>query len=120
MDGGGWMRWANICTDCMLDRCKGTEGDLLAAIRDSEKDRFEIAMAVDKNDEPLWIIAARAVQGHSVPFVLDDRLYWLIKSQLHMFLCTLIHGTRRQFINSILESGIQPAGSGELGRVHAY
>ena len=66
MDGGGWMPWANICTDCMLDRCKGTEGDLLAAIRDSEKDRFEIAMAVDKNDEPLWIMAARAVQGHSV------------------------------------------------------
>ena len=92
----------------------------LAAIRDSDKDRFEIAVMVDDSDVPLWIIAARAVQGHSAPFVLDDRLYWLIKSELHMFLSTLIHGTRRQFLNSILQSGIQPAGAGELGRVHAY
>ena len=120
MDGGGWMPWPTICSDCALDRCRGTEGDILAAIRDSDKDRFEIAVMVDDSDVPLWIIAARAVQGHSAPFVLDDRLYWLIKSELSMFLSTLIHGTRRQFLNSILQSGIQPAGAGELGRVHAY
>ena len=23
MDGGGWMSWAQTCTDCMLDRCRG-------------------------------------------------------------------------------------------------
>ena len=53
MDGGGWMQWALICSDCALDRCHGTEGDLLAAIRDSDKDRFEIAVMVDDSDVPL-------------------------------------------------------------------
>ena len=97
--------------DCALDRCRGKEGDLLVAIRDSEKDRFEVAAVCDENDVPQWFVAARAVQGFSAPFVLDDRLYWRIKAGLYLFLSVLIHGTRRQFLNSILQSGIKPAGA---------
>ena len=81
------------------------------------KDTFEIAAVCDVDDVPQWFIAVRAVQGFSAPFVLDECLYWRIHGEVGMFLCTLFHGTRIQFLNIILQSGIAPAGAGELGRV---
>ena len=80
------------------------------------KDRFEVAAICSADDVPAWFMAVRAVQSFSVPSVLDDRLYWLIRSQASRFLSTLIHGTR-QFINSILQSGIVPAGAAEIEHV---
>ena len=68
----------------------------------------------------MYCIAARAVQGFSAPFVLDERRYWLIRSEVAMFLIVLVHGTKRHYVNSFLMTGVVLHWSGDKGRVNAF
>ena len=100
---------------------------------DDEKERFQICSTCDKyvrrsldiyksgysaENDPLAgpAVAIRAVQGHSVDFVIPGRAGKVLEPSDSKELRCIVHGTQSHRINSILTSGLLPGGvSGVTG-----
>ena len=58
----------------------------------NDRDRFEMLIEVDSDDTPLCVVALRARQGVSYPFVLDERVYWRVHAESWKHLAVMVHG----------------------------
>ena len=140
MDGGGWIEWQTACNDAW-NRTRGGPEHLLGAVVSSDKDRFQLLVHVTEADEPDNIVAIRAVQGFSMPFISDDRLFIPIsvdpspgpteagstgaspgstQAGVHSLFGCLVHGTSISSLTGIQREGLRPAGAGRNERTHNH
>lgn len=98
LEPGGWVDVENLLTSCANHQFSITRVELEKIVAESDKQRFSF-------DETKTRI--RANQGHSIE--VDLQLLPQIPPDV------LYHGTAKQFISSILESGLQ-----KMSRHHVH
>jgi putative RNA 2'-phosphotransferase len=98
LEPGGWVDVENLLTACATHQFSITRVELEKVVADSDKQRFSF------NETKTRI---RANQGHSIE--VDLQLLPQVPPDV------LYHGTAKQFISSILESGLQ-----KMSRHHVH
>eukprot|EP00929_Paragymnodinium_shiwhaense_P014791 TRINITY_DN122751_c0_g1_i1.p1 TRINITY_DN122751_c0_g1~~TRINITY_DN122751_c0_g1_i1.p1 ORF type:complete len:358 (-),score=94.31 TRINITY_DN122751_c0_g1_i1:275-1348(-) len=97
---------------------QGTEEDIKEIVRDSDKQRFQLA----ERDGRLWV---RAVQGHSMPGIKDDLILRRLEANCQATDGDLpgevLHGTYLRHWESIQASGLLAGGKqGKKFRKHVH
>lgn len=98
LEPGGWVNVNNLLTACEIHQFSITRVELEEVVAESDKQRFSF-------DETKTRI--RANQGHSIE--VDLQLPPQVPPEI------LYHGTAKQFVSSILESGLQ-----KMSRHHVH
>ena len=114
MDRGGWTPIRDLA-DALKQSIDDTIS-LLRAMSYDPKDRCQVAMLYRREKTPdglKWVnkgaAQARACQGHSIPWVVLDRLGVSIKIDKVVELHCLCHGTTFYALANILKGSLQPA-----------
>jgi len=114
MDRGGWVEIRELAG--FLKVSINTLINVLYAMSKDPKDRCQVAMLYRKDDKhtgPVWtnfgVALVRVCQGHSIPWILPERLGEEIEPLRVFDLCVLCHGTTRAALQHILCGSLKPA-----------
>jgi hypothetical protein len=114
MDRGGWIAIRDLAIAVGLEM-DGLLSVLYAMSKDP-KDRIQIAMLYRKENTPnglVWknfgVAQVRACQGHSIPWVMPERLGVSISAEHVDKLQCLCHGTTHEALPKILRGSLKPA-----------
>jgi len=121
MDRGGWVSVRDLAGALGL-----SVDDLLSILRAMSldpKDRCQVSMLYRKDmtpDGPVWtnfgVALVRACQGHSIPWIVPERLGEEIKHDELGRIACLCHGTTFDALPNILSGSLKPASMVEPGK----
>ena len=95
-----------------------TRCDVEEIARDDDKQRFELRLADDGEDEAGELLI-RSVQGHSMKAIEDDSLLRRLNAWDTDLPEACVHGTYFRHMSSILRDGLRPGG-GQGSRKHVH
>ena len=119
MDSGGWV-YASISIEMLQKRFRNLQINadawqlilLVVVAKGGNKGRFHACVTYTRRSRHPLLKFMRASQGHSVRFVQEDRMTSKM-STLPMLLDSvraLWHGTRTEWLNSVMDVGLVPGG----------